>query len=293
MCPPPRVLLVEDDPAWRDLLGRWIGQALTPPNGTGPGVALEVATDFGSAEGRLTSNPWSLAVVDLGLPPDDGFLYGLDLVATAHEVGVACVVVTDITALSARQIACCFMQHGARGLYTKEMLREEAWRNTFRHLVRDVVIGARPGLAPPPSHRLGVSPGITPVTPPPGPHPEPPGIPPEARSAPAARYVFRRTRTQLWEIRFPGDDGDIFPDRKGLGDLHKLICKTPRLVAATELIQRSEDPVRAVRARMSNVLQYLQSVMPALANHLEHCCQPQSDSFWYCPSTPAPDWETC
>ena len=293
MSHPPRVLLVEDDSAWRDHLSRWIENALRPANG--PRVALHVATDFVAAEDLLTNCPWSLLVVDLGLPPDDGFVYGLDLVDLAHEVGVACIVVTSVTTLSVRQIACCFMQHGTRGFFTKEMLCDEAWRNTFRRLVRDVVSGARPGTLPP-LHPPGIPSGTTPSTPPTGtpvgPDPQPPDGPVWTTSPPSARYVFRRTRTKLWEIRFPGDDGDIFPDRKGLGDLHELIRMTPDLVEAKALISRSGNPVRAVKARIVNVLGYLGEYMPALASHLVHCCQPNADSFQYYPGDPAPTWET-
>jgi len=88
----PRVLVVEDEPIWRDR----IVQALASVECT-----LEEVSSHGEALSRIMREPFALVIVDLFLPVQDeatiptGYFEGEDLLMTLREQGLYSIVLTD------------------------------------------------------------------------------------------------------------------------------------------------------------------------------------------------------
>lgn len=145
----PNVLLVEDNAAWQDLLKMYIERAL-------PRVNLRVVDQFQDADRELRGAAWDLLVADIGLPPDDAHVLGMDLVRSATASGVPCIVVSDAKSVTP-QLAVDLVvnsEYLARGFFGKtELSRGPERRRMFQELVLRTVAGSPgrgPGGAPPP-----------------------------------------------------------------------------------------------------------------------------------------------
>jgi len=132
-----RALVVEDSPAWQEILTELL---------TDMGLAVDVAADLDTAVAHLRAAPHRVAVVDLSLRPDDeGDRDGLRVLEAVRRQDPNCVALL-LTGFATVEIAVSVLT--GYGAYT--CLRKEAFRRAeFRQVVRAML--AQAPVAPPPA----------------------------------------------------------------------------------------------------------------------------------------------
>lgn len=132
----PRALVVEDSPAWQEILTELL---------TDMGLAVDVAADLDAAVAHLRVAPHRVAVVDLSLRPDDeGDRDGLRVLEAVRRQDPNCVALL-LTGYATVEIAVSVLT--GYGAYT--CLRKEAFRRAeFRQVIREMLAQA-PVAAPP------------------------------------------------------------------------------------------------------------------------------------------------
>jgi DNA-binding NarL/FixJ family response regulator len=133
----PRALVVEDSPAWQDILAELLADM---------GLDVDIAASPAEATALLSAVPHRLAVVDLSLAPDDPHnqdgLSVLDAVRR-HDPGCITVLLTGFATveIAVNALTTC-------GAFT--CLRKETFRRAeFRRLVNRILAVAPSGGAPP------------------------------------------------------------------------------------------------------------------------------------------------
>ncbi len=113
---PPRLLLVEDDPAFADRLAR---------NLTASGFSVQTAGDVNNALARLAEERRDLVLTDIRLPGQSGLdlLERLGVMAETGEIDPLPVVV--LTSINSIDTAVEAMRRGAADYLTKEATRDE------------------------------------------------------------------------------------------------------------------------------------------------------------------------
>ncbi|HNT74842.1 MAG TPA: response regulator [Anaerolineae bacterium] len=128
----PRVIVVDDDPSWRQILGEILGDA---------GLAVDVAADLPTALACLRAAPHRLAVVDLALGDGDyanqDGLQVLDAVRR-QDPGCAAILLTGFATVELAVSA--LTQHGAFYCLRKETFN----RAEFRQLVQRALATSLP-----------------------------------------------------------------------------------------------------------------------------------------------------
>jgi DNA-binding NarL/FixJ family response regulator len=135
---PGRALIVDDSPAWQEILGEILGDM---------GLAVDVAGDLPAATAHLRAVPHRLAVVDLSLGDDaKQDQQGLEALTAVRQHDPGCVAVL-LTGYATVEIAVgALTEHGAFTCLRKEAFR----RSEFRQLVRRILALA-PAPPPPPA----------------------------------------------------------------------------------------------------------------------------------------------
>jgi CheY-like chemotaxis protein len=120
-----KVLIVDDEPDFRDIVGRWLDKV--------PGLLLSYAADGVEAVEQIERDCPEVILTDLKMPR----MNGLELVefVRKHQVPAAVVL---MTAYGSEEIAVEAMQKGAAGYVPKNHLGRD-----LRRIVRDVVSCAR------------------------------------------------------------------------------------------------------------------------------------------------------
>ncbi len=141
----PRALVVEDSPAWQEILTELL---------TDMGLAVDVAADLDAAVAHLRVAPHRVAVVDLSLRPDDeGDRDGLRVLEAVRRQDPNCVALL-LTGYATVEIAVSVLT--GYGAYT--CLRKEAFRRAeFRQVIREMLAQA-PVAAPPAAQREATTP---------------------------------------------------------------------------------------------------------------------------------------
>lgn len=131
----PRALVVEDSPAWQEILAELL---------TDMGLAVDVAADLDAAVAHLRAAPHRVAVVDLSLRPDDeGDRDGLRVLEAVRRQDPNCAALL-LTGYATVEIAVSVLT--GYGAYT--CLRKEAFRRAeFRQVIREMLAHA-PAAAP-------------------------------------------------------------------------------------------------------------------------------------------------
>ncbi len=146
---PPRALIVEDSPAWQDILAEIL---------TDMGLAVDIAPDLPAAVASLRAAPHRLAVVDLSLRPDDERNRdGLEVLEAVQRLDPGCVALL-LTGYATVEIAVAALT----GYRAQTCLRKETFRRAdFRQTVRQLLALPPPALATAPAP---AAPSPTPAT---------------------------------------------------------------------------------------------------------------------------------
>lgn len=139
---PARALVVEDDPAWQQILGEILADC---------GLAVDVASSLPGAITAIQSQPHRLAVVDLSLSPaDHNNTDGLRVLEAARQRDPHCLTLL-LTGFATVELAVSALtQYGALTFLRKENFH----RGQFRTLVNQALASAPVGA---PSSRPAVS----------------------------------------------------------------------------------------------------------------------------------------
>jgi DNA-binding NarL/FixJ family response regulator len=145
----PRALIVEDSPAWQEILGEIL---------TDLGLAVDLAASLDEAAIHLRRTPHRLAVIDLSLEDrpgqnEDG-LRAMDAVRR-HDPGCVALLLTGYATVEVAVSA--LTQHGAFTCLRKETFR----RAEFREIVRQVLALAPSPIQPPTPDRDAPPPAIS------------------------------------------------------------------------------------------------------------------------------------
>lgn len=151
---PPRALVVEDSPAWQEILAELL---------TDMGLVVDLAPDLPAAVAQLRAAPHRIAVVDLSLCGDDernrDGLQVLDAVRR-YDPGCAALLLTGFATVEIAVSA--LTRHHAHTCLRKEAFRRAEFRQTIRQLLASApaapVPDAAPGAAAPPPP-AGATPG--------------------------------------------------------------------------------------------------------------------------------------
>jgi hypothetical protein len=132
-----KVLIVEDSGPWHLIHQIHLKQAL--PDSEPP----IIENDFVKGNDALRGGHWSLLIADIGLPPDSKHVLGMQLVGTAREVKVPCIVVSgtrQVTRELVRDLTDPEGDYRVRGFFTKkELERSTEKQRKFQDLVRKIV----------------------------------------------------------------------------------------------------------------------------------------------------------
>lgn len=123
----PRALIVEDSPAWQEILAEIL---------TDMGLAVDIAQDLPSAVASLRAAPHRLAVVDLSLRPDDERNRdGLQVLEAARRLDPGCATLL-LTGYATVEIAVAALtEHHAQTCLRKETFRRADFRQAIRQLL--------------------------------------------------------------------------------------------------------------------------------------------------------------
>lgn len=127
-----RALVVEDDPAWQEILTEILSDLA---------LHVDVAADLLGAKAAIDATPHRLAVVDLSLrAEDEGNREGIDVLTVLAQVDARCTPIL-LTGFATVELAVAVLkEHGA---YT--CLRKEAFRRSeFREIVRQILVHEQP-----------------------------------------------------------------------------------------------------------------------------------------------------
>ncbi len=137
-----RVLIVEDDPAWRQLLVEIFADL---------GLAVDAVPDASAARERIRAQRYALAVVDISLNPEDhrdrGGFEVLDALA-ACEPPVPAIALTGYATVEMAVEA--LAHHRAADFLRKETFRRRAFLEVVARLLRRAPVGPTPPPAPDP-----------------------------------------------------------------------------------------------------------------------------------------------
>ncbi|MBC1225409.1 response regulator, partial [Nostoc sp. UCD120] len=102
-----KILLVEDDPDWQDLLQGYIKDACNNTSGktSNQEYKTEAITTFTDSQKKLQDNDWHLLVTDIGLRDSrhsDKDKLGIHLVKLAHKKKIPTIVVSGTPVLGSR-----------------------------------------------------------------------------------------------------------------------------------------------------------------------------------------------
>lgn len=133
-----RALVVEDDPAWQEILTEIL---------TDLALHVDVAVDLGEAKSAITAASHRLAVVDLSLrAEDEGNREGIDVLTLLAQNDARCAPIL-LTGFATVEIAVAVLKE--YGAFT--CLRKEAFRRSeFKEIVRQILAQEEPtdALAP-------------------------------------------------------------------------------------------------------------------------------------------------
>ena len=129
---PPRALIIEDSPAWQEILGEIL---------TDQGLAIDVASSLEDATAALRATPHRLAVIDLSLQDNSGQNEdGLRVMEAVRRHDPGCIPLL-LTGYATVEVAVSALtEHGAYTCLRKETFR----RSEFRELVHQVLATAPP-----------------------------------------------------------------------------------------------------------------------------------------------------
>ncbi len=126
--PGEKALVVEDDAGWRNILQELLSEA---------GFQVRACSSFGDAHGHLRKEKFTLAVLDLSLggtnnhtAPDQD-LDGYQLLATAHQEGIAAIVVSGVA--EPEEIERIYSEYSISAYVEKQTFD----RSTFRRVVEE------------------------------------------------------------------------------------------------------------------------------------------------------------
>lgn len=152
---PPRALVVEDSPAWQEILAELLADM---------GLAVDLAADLPAAVTQLRAAPHRVAVVDLSLCSDDernrDGLAVLDAVRR-YDPGCAALLLTGFATVEIAVSA--LTEHGAHTCLRKENFRRAEFRQAIRQLLTLPPLAAPGEEAAPARATTGPA---TPATPP-------------------------------------------------------------------------------------------------------------------------------
>lgn len=127
-----QILLVENECEWQEILKLHIMRAL-------PKTALSTATGFPQANDKLANENWQLVVTDIGLPPADSHVFGMQIVQCAHKLNIPCIVVSGAPAMTNQLVADAITKYNAH-FFSKDHLESDPSRqNEFQQLIRELV----------------------------------------------------------------------------------------------------------------------------------------------------------
>lgn len=142
-----QILLVENHRKWQEILAMHIHQAL-------PSADVVIAARFQEANVQLAQGEWRLLVTDIGLPPDNEHVLGMQLVKLAREMNVPCIVVSGTEAMTNQLVADATTKYNAR-FFSKQQLSSDPNRQTeFQQQIRDfAAVGGRTRATPAAANR--------------------------------------------------------------------------------------------------------------------------------------------
>jgi DNA-binding NarL/FixJ family response regulator len=122
-----RALVVEDNPAWQDILSEILADM---------GLEVDVAGDFAAASGQMAARRHRLAVVDLSLRADDeGNQEGLAVLRALREAEPGCTALL-LTGFATVEIAVAALkEYGAWTCLRKEAFRRAEFKDAVRQIL--------------------------------------------------------------------------------------------------------------------------------------------------------------
>ena len=107
-----RVLIVDDDPDWRDYLQDWTSQAI---QGIGCDSKIEVVADKDRAKHAIERlGGWHLLIADLALLGQGDLTHGLQVVGRARKAGIPTVVISGAKELTPQVVSNLFVKTKSR-----------------------------------------------------------------------------------------------------------------------------------------------------------------------------------
>ncbi len=138
---PPRALIVEDSPAWQEILAEIL---------TDMGLTVDIAHDVPTALASLRATPHRLAVIDLSLRPDDERNRdGLQVLDAVQRLDPGCAALL-LTGYATVEIAVAALtEHHAQTCLRKETFRRADFRQVIRRLLALPPSAPTPAPVPP------------------------------------------------------------------------------------------------------------------------------------------------